>query len=250
MLDLSRVVPEAQAVVEKASVVYMHHAGRDFIGLIAHGSAVKGGFIAGCSDVDFQLYLKPSAFDERGHLPFERTVAIHRDLAHIDPAPFRYVQCYAFGGARREGWVGPIPGAYTVLAGVLPVPEATPDELRASAKTLLRDLDPEGRLSDTLLDHGEARLARQARLLCTVVWPALFCSLIERGGDPIEVWNLTKQQAIAEVPPETAAGAEIRAFYDALLAHYPAEESTDGALEVLVHGVRFLHAVKVEFKAV
>ncbi len=249
MLDLSRVVPEAQAVVEKAAVVYMHHAGRDFVGLIAHGSAVKGGFIAGCSDVDLQLHLKTSAFDENGLLPFERTVAIHRDLAHIDPAPFRYIQCYAFGGAQREGWVGPIPGAYTVLAGVLPVDEATPDELRASADALLRDLDPGGRLGDTLLDHGEARLARQTRLLCTVVWPALFCWLIVRGGDPVAVWNLSKLQAIAALPPDTAAGREIRLFYDAVLAHYPAEASTDGALEVLVRGVRFVRAVKTEFGA-
>ena len=109
MIDVSGIIPELRPVAEKAAHVYGHHAGRDFVGLVAHGSAVKGGFIEGCSDIDFQLYLHDRALTPEGHLPLERSIALHRDLAHIDPAPALYIQCYAFGSTLREGWTGPDP---------------------------------------------------------------------------------------------------------------------------------------------
>ena len=244
-MNLEPLVPEAQPIVEKAASVYIHHTRHDFVGLIVHGSALKGGFIAGCSDIDMQLYVMPSAFAD-GHLPFELTVAIHRDLARIDPAPFRYIQCYAFSTEIREGWVGPVPGAYHLVAGRLPVPDATAAELRDSARRSLAAIGSlPSYLFDGLLDRGERRLERRVRLVCTEVWPALFQLLIVRGADPIATWSLTKQQAIGALPADTPPGAAIRAFYDALLRHYPAEDSVDAALDVLVRGVAFLRAAKV-----
>ncbi len=184
-MNLEPIVPEARPVVEKAAAVYIHHTRQDFVGLIVHGSALKGGFIAGCSDVDLQLYVMPNALDAAGHLPFELTVAIHRDLARIDPAPFRYIQCYAFSTRMRDGWVGPVPGAYHVVAGRLPIPEATGEQLGQGARASLAALNPvPSYLTDGLLDHGGGRLEARVRLLCTEVWPALYHVLIVRGADP------------------------------------------------------------------
>ncbi len=247
-MNLGPVAPEARSIVDKAATVYIHHTGRSFVGLILHGSALKGGFIAGCSDIDLQLYVMPDALDPGGHLPFELTVAIHRDLARIDPAPFRYIQCYAFSTEMREGWVGPVPGAYHVVAGRLPIAEATADQLREGARRSLESLDPALRfLTDGLLDHGGGRLANRVRLLCTDVWPALYHLLIGRGADPIVMWSLTKQEAIERMPPGTTAGDAIRAFYAALLLYYPAEDSVNAALDVLVLGVTFLRAAKADW---
>jgi hypothetical protein len=245
MLDLSRVVPEAQPVVEKAALVYMHHTARHFEGLLAHGSAVKGGWVPGVSDIDLQLYLKPAAFQPDGNLPFELTVAIHRDLARIDPAPFQYIQCYAFGGIVRAGWTGPIPGTYTVLAGRLPVAEATAEELRASAHDMLAGLDPVPRyLKDGLLDHGRWRLAHRLRWLTTEVWPALYALHIVRGAEPIATWNLTKQQAMAALPADSPERKLIESFYDALVRYFPEITDPGTALDALVHGTNFLAAAR------
>jgi hypothetical protein len=41
-----------------------------------------------------------------------------------------------------KGYLGPIPGAYHVVAGTLPIPEATEEELRLSARNALEKLDP------------------------------------------------------------------------------------------------------------
>ena len=246
-MNLDPLVPEARPIVEKAASVYIHHTRQDFIGLIAHGSALKGGFIAGCSDVDLQLYAGQEAFDSGGSLPFELTVAIHRDLAHIDPAPFRYIQCYAFSTEMREGWTGPVPGAYHIVAGRLPIPESTHAQLRESARRSLDSLPSvPSYLRDGLLDHGGGRLARHARLLCTEVWPALYHVLIARGMDPVAAWSLPKQLAIDALPAETPAGASIRAFYDAVLHYYPEETSIGAALDLLVRGVDFLRAARAE----
>jgi hypothetical protein len=246
-MNLDPIVPEARPVVEKAAAIYIHHTRQDFVGLIVHGSALKGGFIAGCSDVDLQLYVMPSALDAAGHLPFELTVAIHRDLARIDPAPFRYIQCYAFSTRMRDGWVGPVPGAYHVVAGRLPIPEATGEQLGQGARASLAALNPvPSYLTDGLLDHGGGRLEARVRLLCTEVWPALYHVLIVRGMDALEAWRLTKQQAIAALPADTDMGAAIRTFYDTLLRYYPDEAPADAGLDVLVRGVGFLRAAKAD----
>ena len=246
-MNVDPVVSEARSIVEKAATVYIHHSGRSFVGLILHGSALKGGFIAGCSDIDLQLYVLPDALDDAGVLPFDLTVAIHRDLARIDPAPFRYIQCYAFSTEMPQGWTAPVPGAYHVVAGRLPIAEATADQLRECARRALESLDPALRfLTDGLLDHGGGRLANRVRLLCTDVWPALYHLLILRGADPIATWSLTKQQAIRQAAPGTSAGAAIRAFYTSLLQYYPSEDSVDAALDVLVRGVAFLRAAKAD----
>ncbi len=51
---------EARVIVEAAAAIYLRHTQPWFIGLVVHGSALKGGFIPGCSDIDFQLFLDES----------------------------------------------------------------------------------------------------------------------------------------------------------------------------------------------
>src|SRR5258708_7409957 len=113
--------------------------------------------IPGCSDIDFQIYLDDSAFTQEGQLPLSVSLAIQRDLASIEVAPFQYLQAYPLTPHPLPEWIGSIPGAYTLLLGVLPVPEATSAQLKEAAR---RALDcvvalPD-RLSHRLLEHGGA----------------------------------------------------------------------------------------------
>lgn len=242
-VDVSRLVPAAQPVAAQAAAVYLERSAPWFVGLLAHGSAYKGGYIPGCSDIDFQLYLDPAAFTPEGLLPLHLLTAIHRDIARITPAPFRYIQCYALPCATPAGQVPPIPGAYTLLAGNLPVAEATGGQLLASARKALAQLDPLPRsLASELLSHGAGRLQHKTRLLCTDVWPTLYHIACLLHHDPIAVWNLPKQDVIALLPPDTATGRTIRTFHAAVNDYYPAEASLEGMLQVIAHGVDFLSA--------
>ena len=248
VLDLSRLSPEAALVAEAATKVYISHTRPWFIGLLLHGLALRGGIVPGSSDIDFRLYLNDSAFTNDGLLPVELPIAIHRDLARIDTAPFSYIQCYAFPSGSVKGhedWVGPIPGAYHMISGRLPVPEATPEQLLDSARKSLANLATEpAHLANGLLDHGGGRLQRHVRLLCTEVWPVLFQVLSLREGDPIRVWNKNKIEAMSLLPSDSTLGGTIREFYNALLAFYPTEQSVEDGLAVIEFGVAFLREVK------
>ena len=245
MVDVSGLIPEAQSLAGKVASVYLKHSAPWFIGLVAHGSAVKGGVIPGCSDIDFQLFLEDAAFSWEGQLPLDLGFAIRRDLIGLDLGSFRYVQCYAHRRELQQGFVGPIPGAYHLIAGELPVPEATDQELRVSARKALEELNPSPTyLTGTLLGPGGVRLARNIRLLCTQVWPTLYQVLTLQQGDAIDVWCLPKEQAIQRLPKKTRLGSSIRWFDRTLRAYYPAEDDLDGALSVIESGVAFLEAAK------
>ena len=244
-LDLACLTTPAQPIVEAAARIYLRHTSPWFIGLVAHGSAVKGGVIPGCSDLDLQLYLHDSAFTAPGELPLLLGLAIHRDLAQIDPAPFSAIQCFAFPPRLRPGYLGPIPGAYAVVTGRLPVPEASEADLRtAAARALTR---PELLLSyvaETLLQHGGWHLQRRVRLLCTHVWPALYHVLTLEQGNGIGVWGLPKEAAILLLPPTSLLSVTLQRFYQAVCAYYPAAASVSLALEAIEHGIAFLHAAQ------
>lgn len=240
-LNVAGFIPEAQSIAAQAAAIYLTHTAPWFIGLVAHGSAVKGGYIANCSDIDFQLYLADEAFAEDGELPLPLGMAIHQELAQIDPAPFRYIQCYALTRHLRPGWIGPIPGAYHLVAGKIPVPLATATALRTAAQTDLAALRPD---AINLLSHGGGRLERQVRLHCTKVWPVLYQVVALQQADPIRVWNLPKPAVIALLPATSELGQLIRAYDHAVHAYYPTERSVVDGLQVLEQGTAFLLAAK------
>jgi hypothetical protein len=245
VIDLSGLTAEARPIVQQVAPVYLNHSAPWFIGLIVHGSAVKGGIIPNCSDIDFQLYLDRAAFTWQGQLPLELGFAVRRDLEGIPLSPFRYVQCLPQTDEPQENWVGPIPGAYHLVAGRLPVREATAQDLRASARLTLAKLNPAPTfIQSDLFGSGGVLLQRNLRLLCTKVWPILYqvLTLLEEETDPIGIWCLTKEQAMERLPSKTALQETIRAFYRAVWNYYPAEDSLENALAVIESGVAFLGA--------
>lgn len=240
-IDVRGVVPEARDTVAAAAAVYLRHTAPWFVGLLAHGSAVKGGFIPGCSDIDLHLYVDPAALAPEGRLPLALARAIHRDLAPLDPAPFAYLQCYTYGDRVPAGKAGPTPGAYAVIAGRLPIQPASVAGLVASSERVLaRVATVRAGLADALLDVGGGKLEREVRFLCTDVWPTLAALLTMRGADPVHAWALPKPEAIALLPGDTLAGEAVRAFDTAVRAYYPAQTSLDDALKVIAAGDAFL----------
>lgn len=252
MFDVSPLVPEARAIAEAAAHAYWRHTEPWFVGLLVHGSALKGGFIPECSDIDMQLFLRNGIFDEAGHIPLDVAAAIQTDLAKIDPRPFQYIQCYPIqervevGGPKADYIL--IPGTYHVLAGSIPMPEASGEQVRAKALNYMEKLQP-GTLAGAnhLLQHGGGRLERHVRLLCTNVWPTLYSLLVCAAGHPVEIWKLSKQQAIARLPEDEPAGKQIRAFYASLWTYYGGSQTVAAALEIYKSGAAFLYMAKDQY---
>ena len=244
--DVSGIVPEAQTIAVAVARIYWKYTQPWFVGLACFGSAVKGGVIPGASDLDFHLYLQEAAFESIDTLRLDVGLAIQADLAQIDPTPFRYIDGGAENGILPEGHVGPIPGNYHLIAGKLPLAEATADELYNQARWALNQLTPlPSFVSDGLLHHGHGRgqLALTVRALCQIVWPVLYqvCCLYQ--GDALRVWRLPKQDVIALLPIVEPIGQAIRFFHQAVWKYYPLENSVNDALKVIETGVGFLQAV-------
>ena len=254
-MDVTPLVCEARAVVLKAANIYLRHTGDRLIGLTVQGSALKGGFIPGCSDIDLKLYLRDSAFASKWQLPLELSIAMHRDLSMLDPSPFGYIQCYALPGRlvadHPIAYLGPTPGTYHLLAGELPVPEASAAEVRNEVRRTLSGIEPMPfDIAGDVLEHGGSRLDRVVRLLCTKVWPVLYSVAGHRSANPVGVWNLPKDEVISLHPADKASGLRVREFYGSVLSYYLEEgrseegRSVDGALTLIERGVGFLRAAR------
>ena len=244
-ITISAVISEAQTIVKKAAMVYLKHFGQQCQAILLHGSAFKGGFIPGCSDIDLQIYLEASALQPDGSLPLELCIAIHNDLARIDPTPFQYIQGYALSTTHKKYSIGPIPGAYTMLMGTLPVAEATEEELQQSAREALEALNvPRIIAVQKLLQHGGWKLPQQIRFICTDVWPKLYQVLTIETGSGIEAWRLSKPEAIQRLQPHSNLARTIQNFYDSLYHYYPEETSIAGALNIIRTAEAFLNEVK------
>ncbi|PEA55475.1 hypothetical protein CON64_08820 [Bacillus pseudomycoides] len=237
---------EAKKIVKQVADVYQRHTGEDFIGLLVHGSAVKGGIIPGSSDIDFYLYLKEAAFERQGVLPLNLYVNIHRDLSKIDIKSFRYIQCEALTDQLPEEFVGPIPGAYQIVAGRLPIEEATNEQLKESAIKALHNITAVPKYFSTLLDHGKERLTRVVRQLSTQVSPTIFHVLSVVNQDAVEVWEMPKNEAIHLLPNEEMKQFVIQ-FYECAGRYYPDENSVDDALGMIENGAKFFESVNLWF---
>ncbi len=245
-LDFSRVVPAAKPVVEAAARVYLRHTEQWLLGLLIHGSALKGGFIPGCSDIDLQVYLRSEAFTTYGQLPLEICSAIQRDLAHIDPYPFQYIQGYALSPLPRSDYVGPIPGAYHMLTGQLPVPEASETDVQQSARKKLASINEHiAYYCRGLLEHGSGKLERLVRFLCTDLWPTLYYLLTIQEQDGLRIWRLPKPEAIALLRQGSQLAQTASAFYQALHLYYPQATSVEDAIRVIKAGIAFFEEARV-----
>lgn len=238
--DVTPLVPEARPIAREAAAVYVEHTRPWFLGLVALGSAVKGDFIPGCSDMDFMLFLDDSAFRE-GCLPLQISVSIHRDLSRIDPRPFAYIQCYALPPRMPDGQYGPIPSSYHVLAGQLPVPEATTEDVRRDARTTLNGFRagaPYG-----LLFQGPGLLERDLRLMWSWVRKVVFSVLAFERDDVLRVSALPTSEAIGLLG-DPQLRREVMAFHQTVRRYYTADRSVDLALEAIGQGVACLASAK------
>ncbi|MBI4300903.1 MAG: hypothetical protein HY677_07175, partial [Chloroflexi bacterium] len=122
--------------------------------------------------------------------------------------------------------------------------EATAGDLAAAARRDLSDPTLYSFSANNLLKRGLWHPQRDINLLRTQVWPALYAMLALQEGDPIRIWGLRKEEAIALLPEDTTMGRSYRRFHEALLDYYPAETSVEAALRIIQRGVLALRHVK------
>jgi hypothetical protein len=71
-----------------------------------------------------------------------------------------------------------------------------------------------------------------------------FFEEIVGDGSPFATWKLPKEEAIALTAEDDPMGREIRAFYDCAHHYFSQEHTSEGALQVIMQGVKFLQAAE------
>jgi hypothetical protein len=178
-----QVLDPAQKVAESVAGALHQVFDGNLVGVVGHGSSVKGGWIHHFSDFDFVIFLESSPTPEH-------YLDLHDALTGIDPGPFAYLQASAFVDVNVRPHPLLVPGALRVWAGRLPDGYLhTNDSLRAEGHAWLKRLPDliEGDLASWSVAVGYAR-TRVLRLVMTRLLPALRALLVEAGQEPLDVW--------------------------------------------------------------
>jgi predicted nucleotidyltransferase len=88
--------------------------------VILKGSAVKGDFIKGYSDLDFHVFLKPEAMDGEKSPNLEDTITFKRLMGTINPQDFNASQFQVFflnAEKYPKDWLPPTSGTYKIVWG-------------------------------------------------------------------------------------------------------------------------------------
>lgn len=244
-IDVTGIQPLARSIVERIARVYIDHLNSSLMTLVAHGSAVKGGIIPGSSDVDTVAFVRPERLTPHGELALDIALDLHRDLARIDPVPFRYLQGHVCPAGTAPGLTF-IPGTFHVVAGAPEIPTATGEDLLAAAHHALGGLDPgavSARISTALLDHGECRLNRLMRGTSTNVWPLMYHVACVQLDDGLAAWQRTKHEVLAVLVDDPIVGDPLARWFEAVSAHYADGETVESALSGLSAAAAFHDAV-------
>lgn len=141
--------------------------------VILKGSAVRGDFIQGYSDLDFNVFLKPEVMDGEKSPKVEGAVRFQRALGDIDPENFgaSQFQIYFIDSEKYpHDWVSPVEGTYRIFWGSLPsiAREMEESMYLSYAKQFLSDVDySKKKIVERFIDKPNYRLPPIVRLLGT-----------------------------------------------------------------------------------
>ncbi len=172
----------------------------DVLCFLVHGSIVKGGLIEGFSDLDVQVFLKESSFDQFG-LKLEKCMDIQNLVGDLDfqSIGVQYLQMYFHNPKDMPEWyTPPFEGSYKILYGELPKElDHNIENFRRRMIKSLRELTKE--IQNTLgnfADSSNKTMYRRTRLLATKVYPIMFSLISYDLVQPTEIWMKTKYEAL------------------------------------------------------
>ncbi|NHJ31928.1 MAG: hypothetical protein FK732_03610 [Asgard group archaeon] len=172
----------------------------DVICFLIHGSMVKGGLIDGFSDLDVQVFLGESSFDEFG-LKLDKCMEIQNLVGNIDFPEIgaQYLQMYFHNPKSMPDWyTPPFEGSYKILYGDLPKElDYNMENFRRRMIKSLRELPLE--VKNTIrnfADSSNKTVPRRTRLLATKIYPIMYSLLSYDLVKPADIWSKTKFEAL------------------------------------------------------
>jgi len=173
---------------------------KDVTCFLIHGSIVKGGLIEGFSDLDVQVFLKESSFDEFD-LKLEKCMEIQNLVGNLDVPQIgaQYLQMYFYNPKNMPEWyTPPVKSSYKILYGELPKDldfsaENFKKRMIKSLKNLHVDVK---RTIRSFADCSNKTVYRRTRLIATSIFPTMYSLLSYDLKHPEEIWTKSKFEAL------------------------------------------------------
>jgi hypothetical protein len=172
----------------------------DVICFLIHGSIVKGGLIEGFSDLDVQVFLKKSSFDEFG-LRLEKCMEIQNLVGNLSTPEIgaQYLQMFFYNPTNMPEWyTPPVKGSFKILFGELPREldysvENFKKRMIKALKNLHNDVT---RTIRSFADCSNNTIYRRTRLISTSIFPTRYSLLSYDLKHPEEIWVKSKFEAL------------------------------------------------------
>jgi hypothetical protein len=173
--------------------------------VLLKGSALKGDFIPGYSDLDLHSFLSPEVMVGRAAPRADLAMRFQASIGRLEPHDYdcNSFQLYFLNYERYpQGWAKPVPGSYLVLHGDLPpgFTDVSAEEYRRHAREVL------GRLPVTIaqliergIDKPDRSLPPILRLAGIELKQATYAAASLRAQAPLEVWTLPRTHVLARL---------------------------------------------------
>lgn len=225
--------------------------GPNLICVTLQGSAVKGDFIPGYSDLDFHIFLRPNVMDGENVPKAEHAVRFQRVFGHINPEDFDVSQFQiSFINSEKypEDWAPPVEGTYKVLWGSLPEIAKELDELAyirfAERHLSLPNIEYSRRsIVGRFVDKPDTRIAYIVRLLGATLKNYMYSVSVLITRDPKIAFGLKLDKMTDIVEEGIGSAGHFRGFSEHISDWQRILKDPECARQVLKEGVQALDEI-------
>ncbi len=210
------------------------------------GSAMKGDFIRGYSDLDFHIYLKPSVMEGERVPKAEHAVRFQRAFGHIEPADFgaSQFQIYFINSEKYPAdWLPPVEGTFEVCWGKLPATAHEKDDVAyvQSSERFLADIsDHKKQIVRRFVDKPNTQVPPIVRLLGATLKAHLHAAAIMLTKKPKETLRLRLDQLTPLVEEGIRCEGHFSTFFEHVSNWNKVMQSPEYAREAFIEGIKAL----------
>jgi hypothetical protein len=225
--------------------------GSNLICVTLKGSAVKGDFIRGYSDLDFHVFLKPDVMDGENVPKVECAVQFQRAFGHVNPEDFEVsqFQIYFINSEKYpEDWAPPVEGAYRILWGSLPETAKELDDrayIRFAERHLSLSSIEYSRRSNVarFVDKPDTQIAYNVRLVGATLKNYMYSILVLLTKEPKVAFRLGLDKMIALVEERIGSEGHFLAFFEGVSDWRRIRQDPEYARESFKEGIQALDEI-------
>jgi predicted nucleotidyltransferase len=215
--------PPSEEIIEEAAGLVLSACrkafGDNLVCITLKGSAVKGDFIAGYSDFDFHIFLKPEVMDDARVPKAECAIEFQRAFGSVNPQDFHVSQFQIYfidSEAYPEDWLPPVEGTYMVFYGCVPAAAGEAEEheyLRLSLDYLASVEESRKTIVGRFVDKPNGAIPSLVRLSGTTLKGYMYSVSALALPDPKQGFRLGLDEMIEIVEREVKSGGHIGGFF-------------------------------------